>query len=147
RNCDRKPTLLTVFGYFVGGFYKREQRVIRICPLCGSRFEDCSPWDGPAWMLANLDEPLPPSADIMFGHPVKYTLPWTPEGQAHELNLRLVNCLNQISGRCTFGVETTSGRIFRTGKRRTVALPPFNGPVEGLEEWCRNVIRLLPVEE
>ncbi len=90
QNCD-KPTLLTVFGYFVGSFYKREQKVIRICPLCSSRFEDCSPWDGPAWMLANLDEPLLPSADIMFGNPVRYTLPWTREGQAHQLNLRLVN--------------------------------------------------------
>jgi hypothetical protein len=39
-------------------------------------------------MLANLDEPLLPSADLLFGHPVKYTLPWTAEGQAHRLNLR-----------------------------------------------------------
>jgi hypothetical protein len=84
RNCDR-PTLLTAFGYFVCGFYKRGPKVVRICPLCRSRFVDHSPWDGPAWMLANLDEPLLPSADLMFGHPVKYTLPWTAEGQAHQL--------------------------------------------------------------
>jgi hypothetical protein len=32
-------------------------------------------------MLANLDEPLLPSADLMFGYPVKWTLPWTAEGQ------------------------------------------------------------------
>jgi hypothetical protein len=32
-------------------------------------------------MLANLDEPLLPTADLMFGHPVKWTLPWTVEGQ------------------------------------------------------------------
>jgi hypothetical protein len=146
QNCDR-PTVVTTFGYFVCGFYKRGPIVVRICPLCRSKFEDHSPWDGPAWMLANLDEPLLPSADIMFGKPVKYTLPWTPEGQAHELKLRLVNCLNQIDGRCSFGVETTTGRIFHTGKRRTVTLPPFNGPVDGLEEWCHRIIRLLPDEE
>jgi hypothetical protein len=79
QNCDR-PTLLTAFGYFVCGFYKRGPEVVRICPLCSSRFEDCSPWDGPGWMLANLDEPLLPTADLMFGRPVRYTLPWTAEG-------------------------------------------------------------------
>ena len=87
QNCDR-PTLLTAFGYFACGFYKRGPKVVRICPLCGSSFEDHSPWDGPEWMLANLDEPLLPSADLMFGHPVKWTLPWTAEGQAHQLKLR-----------------------------------------------------------
>jgi hypothetical protein len=89
RNCDM-PTLLISFGYFTCGFYKRGPTVVRICPLCRSRFEDHSPWDGPKWMQANLGEPLLPTADIMFGHPVKHTLPWTPEGQAHELNHRLV---------------------------------------------------------
>jgi hypothetical protein len=39
-------------------------------------------------MLANLDGPLLPSADLMFGRPVKYTLPWTAEGQAHQRKLR-----------------------------------------------------------
>jgi hypothetical protein len=39
-------------------------------------------------MLANLDGPLLPTADLMFGRPVRYTLPWTAEGQAHRLNLR-----------------------------------------------------------
>jgi hypothetical protein len=39
-------------------------------------------------MMANLDVPLLPSCDIMFGHPVKWTLPWTAEGQAHQLKLR-----------------------------------------------------------
>jgi hypothetical protein len=146
RNCD-KPTLLTVFGFFVAGFYKLEPRVVRICPQCTSQFKDGSAWGGLAWMVANLDGPLLPSAEIRFGKPVTYTLPWTREGQVHELNLRLVNRLNQIEDRCNFGVETSTGRIFHTGKRRTVTLPPFDGPVEGLEEWCRNVIRLLPVEE
>jgi hypothetical protein len=61
---------------------------MRICPLCGSRFEDRSPWGGPGWMLANLDEPLLPSADLMLGRPVRYTLPWTAEGQAYQLKLR-----------------------------------------------------------
>jgi hypothetical protein len=145
QNCDR-PTVLTDFGYFACGFYKRGPIVVRICPLCRSRFEDRSPWDGPAWMLANLDEPLLPSADIMFGNPVKYTLPWTPEGQAHELNLRVVRCLNKIDGRRRFFADT-SGHVDRMGKRGSVTLPPYNGPVEGVEEWCRNVIRLLPVEE
>jgi hypothetical protein len=145
RNCDQ-PTLLTTFGYFVCGFYKREPKVIRICPLCSSRFEDYSPWDGPAWMLANLDEPLLPSADMMFERPVKYTLPWTREGQAHELSLRLVNCLNQIDGRGRFFADT-SGHVVRMGNRRSVTLPPFDGPVDGLEEWCRRVIRLMPDEE
>jgi hypothetical protein len=83
----------------------------------------------------------------MFGHPVRYTLPWTPEGQAEELNLRLVNRLNQISGRGHFGLESPTGRIFHTGERRTVTLPPFDGPVDGLEEWCHRIIRLLPDEE
>ena len=87
QNCDR-PTLLTAFGYFACGFYKRGPEVVRICPLCGSRFEDRSPWGGPKWMLANLDEPLLPCADLMFGRPVRYTLPWTAEGQAHQLKLR-----------------------------------------------------------
>ncbi len=74
QNCDQ-PTLLTAFGYFSCGFYKRGPKVVRVCPLCSSRFEDDSPWDGPEWMLANLDEPLLPSADLMFGHPVKWALP------------------------------------------------------------------------
>jgi hypothetical protein len=87
QNCDR-PTHLTAFGYFACGFYIRAPRVVRICPACGSRFEDHSPWDGPEWMLAHLDEPLLPSADPMFGHPVKWTLPWTAEGQAHQVKLR-----------------------------------------------------------
>jgi hypothetical protein len=84
-DCDR-PTLLTAFGYFACGFYKRGATVVRLCPLCGSRFEDHSPWDGPAWTMANLDEPLLPSADLMFGHLVKWTLPWTAE--AHQRKLR-----------------------------------------------------------
>ncbi len=145
-NCD-KPTLVITFGMFVAGFYKLGPKVVRICPLCSSRFEEGSSWGGSAWMIANLDKPLLPSAEIRFGHPVKYTLPWTPEGQAHELNLRLVNRLNQIEGGGWFGVETFTGRIFHTGKRRTVTLPPFDGPVDGLEEWCRRVISLLPDEE
>jgi hypothetical protein len=145
-NCD-KPTLVITFGMFVAGFYKLEPKVVRICPLCKSSFHEGSSWGGSAWLLANLDESLLPSCEIMFGKPVKCTLPWTPEGQAHELNLRLVNCLNKIDGRCSFGVETTTGRIFHTGKRRTVTLPPFDGPVDGLEEWCRRIIRLLPDEE
>jgi hypothetical protein len=81
-NCDR-PTLLTAFGHFACGFCKRGSTVVRLCPRCRSRFEDHSPWDGPAWMRANLDEPLLPTADLMFGHPVRWTLPWTAEGQAH----------------------------------------------------------------
>jgi hypothetical protein len=86
-DCD-KDTLLIAFGFFDCGFYKRGPIVVRICPLCRSWFEDHSPWDGPAWMLANLDSTLLPSTDIMFGNPVKYTLPWTREGQAHQLKLR-----------------------------------------------------------
>ena len=97
-------------------------------------------------MLANLDSTLLPSTDIMFGNPVKYTLPWTPEGQAHELNLRLVNCLNQIDGRGRFFADT-SGHVGWQGNRRSVTLPPFDGPVDDLEEWCRHVIRLIPDAE
>jgi hypothetical protein len=145
KNCD-KPTLVITFGFFVGGFYKLEPKVVRMCPLCKSRFEAGSSWGGPAWMVANLDEPLLPTAEIKFGHPVKYTLPWTPEGQAHELNLRLVNRLNEIDGRCRFFADT-SGHVGRMGKRGSVTLPPFAGPVDGLDEWCRNVIRLIPDEE
>ena len=87
QNCDQ-PTFLLSFGYFACGFYKRGPVVLRICPLCSRKFEDNSPWDGPGWMLANLDVPLLPSADLMFGHPVSYTLPWTAEGQAHQRKLR-----------------------------------------------------------
>jgi hypothetical protein len=86
-NCDR-PTLLTAFGYFACGLYKRGPTVVRICPLCRSQLVDHSPWDGPEWVLGNLDEPLLPSADLTFGHPVKWTLPWTAEGQAHQRKLR-----------------------------------------------------------
>jgi hypothetical protein len=118
---------------------------VRTCPLCGSRFEDHSPWGGPEWVLANLDGPLA-SADLTFGRPVKWTLPWTAEGRAHELSIRLVNCLNQIDGRGRFFADT-SGHIGQMGKRRGVTLPPFDGPSDGLEEWCRRVIRLIPDEE
>jgi hypothetical protein len=76
RNCDQ-PTLLISFGYFTCGFYKRGSRVSRICPACRRRYEDCSPWDGPKWMMANLDETLLPTCDITFGKPV--TLHWTME--------------------------------------------------------------------
>ena len=61
---------------------------MRICPPCGSRFEDRSPLGGPAWLLANLDGPLLPTADLMLGHPVKWTPPWTAEGQAHRRKVR-----------------------------------------------------------
>jgi hypothetical protein len=87
RNCDR-PTLLTVFGYSACGFYKRGPTVVRICPPCVGRFEDHSPWDGPGWLLANLDGPLLTTGDLMFGHPVKWALPWTAEGQAHQAKVR-----------------------------------------------------------
>jgi hypothetical protein len=130
---------------FVAGFYKLEPKVVRICPLCKSCFYEAS--GGPAWMQANLDKPLLPSAQIMFGRPVRYTLPWTAEGHVHERNLRVVNCLNKIEGRCSFTVETTTGRISYTGKRQTVTLPQFEGPVDGLEEWCRRVIHLMTDEE
>jgi hypothetical protein len=145
QNCD-KPTVLTAFGYFVCGFYKQGPIVVRICPLCRSSFEDHSPWDGPGWMIANLDESLLPSCEIMFGHPVRYTLPWTPEGQVHELNLRLVRCLNEIDGRCRFFADT-SGHIGRMGERGSVTLPPFDGPVDGLEAWCHRAVRLLQEED
>src|SRR5262249_997332 len=131
---------------FVSGYYKLEPKVVRICPLCRSRFEEGSSWGGSAWMLANLDEPLLPSCEIRFGKPVKYTLPWTPEGQAHELNLRLVNCLSQINGGCRF-LANTSGYVGWQGNRRTVTLPPFDGSVDDLEAWCRRVVRLMPDEE
>ena len=60
---------------------------------------DHSPWDGPEWMLANLDGPPLPTADLMFGHRVKWTLPWTAEGQAHQLKLRQQ------------GIETSAVRV------------------------------------
>jgi hypothetical protein len=109
-------------------------------------FEDHSPWDGPAWMLGNLDEPLLPTAEIVFGKRVRYTLPWTREGKAHELNHRLVKCLNQIDGRCNF-FANTDGYVGWQGKRRCVTLPPFEGSEDNLEEWCRRVIRLMRDEE
>jgi len=77
QNCD-KPTLLITFGYFVSGFYKRDSKVIRICSLCRSSFENHSPWDGSQWMMVNLGEPLLPSHDIVFGRPVK----WKPPSDA-----------------------------------------------------------------
>jgi hypothetical protein len=45
KNCD-KPTILTTFGHIVAGFYKLEPKVVRICPLCKSRFEEGSAWGG-----------------------------------------------------------------------------------------------------
>jgi hypothetical protein len=83
RNCDG-PTLVTSFGYFGCGFYKRGPVVTRICLRCRRGFQDDGPWDGPGWLRANLDQPLLPSCDLMFGKPVRYTLPWTPEGRAHD---------------------------------------------------------------
>lgn len=145
QNCN-KPTLLTTFGNFSNGYYKRGAIVVRICPLCRSVFEDHSPWDGPAWMLANLDTPLLPNAEIVFGRLVECPLPWTREGKAHELNLRLVRCLNEIDGRCNF-FSDTSGHVGWQGNRRTVTLPPFDGPVDDLEEWCRRIVRLMRDEE
>jgi hypothetical protein len=91
---------------------------VRTCPLCGSRFEDHSPWGGPEWVLANLDGSLP-GADLTFGRPVKWALPWPAEGQAHELSIRLVNCLNRIDGRGRFFADT-SGHIGQMRKRRGV---------------------------
>jgi hypothetical protein len=145
RNCD-KPTLLTVFGFFVAGFYKLEPRVVRICLQCTSQFKDGSAWGGPAWMVANLDERLLPCAETRFGKPVRYTLPWTPEGQVHELNLRLVRCLNEIDGRGMFFADAT-GHVIRMGERGSVTLPPFAGSVDGVEEWCRRAVHLLRDEE
>jgi hypothetical protein len=131
---------------FVAGFYKLESKVVRVCLLCRSSFHEGSS-GGPEWLLGRLDWPLLPSAQMMFGHPVRYTLPWTAEGQVHERNLRLVDCLNKIDGRCSFTVESSTGRISYTGKRRTLTLPPFEGPADGLEEWCRRVIHLMTDEE
>lgn len=74
QNCET-PTVLVAFGYFVSGFYKRAPIVVRICTLCRSQFEDHSPWNGPAWMVANLDQPLLPVCELMFGQPG----PWTAE--------------------------------------------------------------------
>jgi hypothetical protein len=62
------------------------------------------------------------------------------------LNLRVVRCLNEIDGRCRFFADT-SGHVGRMGKRGSVTLPPFAGPVEGVEEWCHRIIRRLPDEE
>jgi hypothetical protein len=98
-------------------------------------------------MVANLDEPLLPSADLMFGHPVKYTLPWTVEGQAHELNCRLVERLNEIDDARDGFYADTGGHIGWLGNRHDVIIPPFDGPVDGVEEWCRQVIRLIADEE
>jgi hypothetical protein len=88
RNCDG-PTLVKSFGYFVCGFYKRGPVGTRVCLRCRRGFEDNGPWDGPGWLRANLEEALLPSWDLMFGRPVRYTLPWTAEGRAHELILRM----------------------------------------------------------
>jgi hypothetical protein len=144
KNCDR-PTLVTTFGMFVAGFYKLEPKVVRICLLCKSSFHEGTSWGGSTWMQANLDKPLLPIAQIMFGHPVKYTLPWTAEGRAHERNLRLVDCLNEIDGRGWFFADTC-GHVGWLGNRGTVTLPRFDGSVEGMEEWCHRIIRLLPDE-
>lgn len=145
RNCGQ-ATLVTRFGYFPSCFYKREPRFIRICLLCRRSFAGDLPTNMAEWMMTNLDQPLLPTYDLMFLKPVKYTLPWTPEGQAHELNSRIVRHLSQIDSGGMYFLETT-GRVVRMGKGRTVTLPPFDGPEEHLEEWCRRAIRLIPDEE
>jgi hypothetical protein len=72
RNCD-EPTLVTSFGYFVCGLYKRGPVVTRVCLRCRRDLEDHAWWSSPQWMLANLEEPMLPSWDLMFGRPVRYT--------------------------------------------------------------------------
>jgi len=89
-------------------------------------------------MLANLGEPYLPSCEIVFGQAVKYTLPWTPEGQVHELNVRLVSCLNQLEGRGSYFADTR-GFVGLHRKNSTVYLPPFDGDEDRIEEWCRRV--------
>jgi hypothetical protein len=131
--------LLAKFGYFPCGHYKREPRFTRVCLVCGRSFQTDPAINVVEWMLATLDEPLLPKYDIMFVQPVKYTLPWTPEGQALELNSRLARCLKQIDSRAMYFAEP-SGRIVRIAKSRTVTLPPFDGNVDSIEEWCRHVI-------
>ena len=81
QNCDQ-PTLLTAFGYFACGFYKRGPIVVRICPLCSSRFEDDSPWDGPEWMRANLDEPLLPMPTSCLDIPCSGRCPGLRKGRS-----------------------------------------------------------------
>ena len=84
-NCD-KPTLLVRFGYFSEGCCKREPLVTCICPHCRRQFEDHSHWDGPKWLMENLDEPFLPDWDILYREQVRYTLPWTLEGREYQLN-------------------------------------------------------------
>jgi hypothetical protein len=143
RNCN-KPTLLISFGYYVCGFYKRGPKVTRICPLCGRNFKDRSPWDGGQWMMENVDEPLLPVCDIMFGQPVRYTLPWTAEGQAHDRNLRLVHYLIQTDHRGVY-LYDVRGHIVLTRNNTTVDLPPLDEN-ESVEEWCRRVECLIRKE-
>lgn len=143
RNCDM-PTLLTSFGYFSNGFYKREPIVTHVCSLCKRAFEDSSPWDGPEWIMQNLGKPLLPTCDMMFGKPVRYTLPWTAEGQAHDRNLRLVRYLGQIKSRGIYCYDV-SGHIVLLTNNATIHLPPLDGN-EHVENWCRRVKHLTPDE-
>ena len=147
RNCD-KPTLLVSFGYFVCGFYKRGPIITHICPLCSRQFEDRSPWDGPKWMLVNLEQHLPSFEIDILGKVDKSGLPWTPEGHVHELNCRLVECLNRIDRRGKYGSYfLCDGKIELWHNNVRVCLPSFDGPEDRLEDWCRNVIRHLPAEK
>ena len=144
QNCDQ-PTVLISFGYFVCGFYKRESRVARICPLCWRMFEDRSPWDGPKWMMENLDPSCLPSYEInLLGKVDKSKLLWTPEGQVYDRNNRAVQCLNRIDGR---NFCLCDGQIGLWQKNVRVTLPSFDGPDDQLEEWCREVIRTLLAEK
>jgi len=141
-NCD-EPTVLISFGYFVCGFYKRGPIITRLYPLCQRQVEDRSPWDGPEWMQANLDEHCLPSWEInLLGKVDKSDLPWTPEGHAYEVKCRVVDCLNRIDRRSKYGsYYLCDQKVVLQRNNGMVMLPPFDGPEDYLEEWSRKIIR------
>ncbi len=97
-------------------------------------------------MTENLDEQHLPNYEIsLFGKEDKFQLPWTPEGRAHDLKCRVVDCLNRIDRRGKYGSYSLRDEsVVLHHKNDTVTLPPFDGDEDHIEDWCRKVARLMP---
>ena len=100
-------------------------------------------------MTANLEESCLPSYEInLLGKVDKSGLPWTPEGQVYELNCRLVECLNRLDRRGKYGsYYLRDGSVVRHENHALVTLPPFDGDVDHIEDWCRKFACQLREEE
>jgi hypothetical protein len=70
-NCD-KPPILVGFGRVQCGMFNWRDRFVRFCPECQRLFEDGCPSDLGKWVVANLDEPLLPGFQRVWGKVVKW---------------------------------------------------------------------------